>query len=296
MSAPTVRKFTFDLRFDEPEDPGQTVASDLLYAGPTGHFVGTEADEADYLAADGVYDAEPEPPPPLYTEEEMELAREEAYVAGHTAALEEASAALEQAMVSALTRCAEGIAGLKPGLERATGEIAELAAQVALAVCRKLLPHTGSHYAAAEITALVAALMPELHAHPRLMLRVHPQMVPLLRDQITQVAQRAGFEGRIVTVEDPSMVLSDARLEWADGGAERNTTRLWDQVEELVERNIPRFTRGEALDLPEPDADAAPDPVPEPAPTPPVVPMDEDVWPAMDTGRWYQPPPIIPAE
>ncbi|WP_019644225.1 FliH/SctL family protein [Novispirillum itersonii] len=289
MSAPTVRKFTFDLRFDEPEDPGQTVASDLLYAAPTGHLAGHEGEEADYLAADGVYDAEPAPPPPLYTEEEMELAREEAYVAGHTAALEEASTALEQAMVSALTRCAEGIAGLKPGLERATGEIGELATQVALAVCRKLLPHTGSHYAAAEITALVAALMPELHAHPRLMLRVHPDMVPLLRDQIMQVAQRAGFEGRIVTVEDPSMVLSDARLEWADGGAERNTTRLWQQVEDLVERNIPRFTRGEALDLPAP-----PDPDPAPAAAP--GPADEDVWPETDTRRWYTPPPAVPAE
>lgn len=291
MSAPTVRKFTFDLRFDEPEDPRQTVASDLLYAGPTGHFVATEAEEADYLAVEGAYDAEPEPPPPLYSEEEMELAREEAYVAGHTAALEEASAALEQAMASALTRCAEGIAGLKPGLERATGEIGELAAQVALAVCRKLLPHTGSHYAAAEITALVAALMPELHAHPRLMLRVHPQMVPLLRDQIMQVAQRAGFEGRIVTVEDPSMVLSDARLEWADGGAERNTTRLWEQVEDLVERNIPRFTRGEALDLPEPETGPE-----QAAPSGPGAWADEDVWPDTDTNRWYQPPPVIPAE
>lgn len=288
MSAPTVRKFTFDLRFDAPEEPGHAAASDMLYAGPTVPY--DDGAEADYLAADGAYDAEAEASSPLYTEEEVELAREEAYVAGHTAALEEASNAMEQAMVTALTRCAEGIASLKPGLDRATAEIGELSAQVALAVCRKLLPHTGGEYAAREIAALVSALMPELHAQPRLMLRVHPDMVPLVRDRIAQLADRAGFEGRVVTVEEPGMALSDARLEWADGGAERNTTRLWEQVEALVERNIPRFTQGEAMDLPD-----APAPLPEAAaedPPPPAQPSapPEDVWPEVDPLHHYQPP------
>lgn len=269
----SVRKFTFDLRFDEDDGNGAPAARrpERTIAAPPPPPPPPPPPEPEPV--------EPAGPPLIYSEEDMEVAREEAYVAGHMRALEEAQAATEQAMASAMMACRDSLGGLMPVITASTDQLAELASQVAAEICRKLLPHTSEKYAIQEICALVRSLMPNLTGQPRLLVRVHPDLINGLREPLDNIALRSGFEGKVVILEGENMALSDARVEWPDGGAERNTTRLWGEIDELIERNIPHFTRDEALELPDDGQNKASSMRDEPSP-----------WPGMDDQALWSPP------
>lgn len=266
----SVRKFTFDVDFGAPDSPARPQ--------PDAPAAEESVAEAPAAAAEPVAE-EPQGPPLIYSEEDLEIAREEAYIAGHTAALEEATTANDRAVADAMTRIAEGLAALPPEIARAGEEIGDLASRVAVEVVRKLLPHTADDYAAREIEALVRGLLPSLIGQPRLTVRVHPRMVDVLRPRLADLAERAGFEGKVLVVKGDDMTPADASVEWTEGGAERNTSRLWNAIDALLDANIPRFSRAEALAVPADDADAPPPPEP------------EDIWPDIDPPAWYTPPP-----
>ena len=237
----TIRKFTFDLDFDAPPPPVRGAGFDWMDVG--------DLDGVEMLpSAEPVYEEPPPPPPPTFSEEEMEAARAEGFVAGRTAALNETAAVSAQAMAEATQAVANGIARLGPAMSRAASEIAELASHVVMEICRKLLPHAAEQFAAQEIEALVGGLLPLLVDQPRLTVRVHPRLADDLRGTLGDLAERIGFEGRLVVIETPNLPPSDTRIEWSEGGAERNTTRLWQAVDEIVERTLPRFTRFDATE------------------------------------------------
>lgn len=289
----TVRKFTFDTRFDEAEQArptlGQTLAGDG-YGGPAFQETspGQQPPPPDPAAMpDSPAEPEPEPepedlgPPLVYTEEDMEIAREEAFVAGHTAALDEASVAAEQAASEALGQAAAALKQMAENVETAHAGYGDLAGRVATEICRRLLPETGEEYAAREISALVQALLPNLIGQPRLIARTHPDLRETIQGALGRACEQIGFEGRLTVIPDSAMQLSDCRIEWSDGGAERNTSRLWDEIDALLERNLPLFRRGDALELPEDEAEDDTPPEPE----------AEDVWPEdIDPAAWWTPP------
>lgn len=266
MAPPTVRKFTFDVRFDEP-DPSerQPVLADLLVS---------EAPPPP------IPDPEPpvpeEPPPVVFSEEELEFAREEAYVAGHATALQEAAASTERFIADALTHCAESISELSGNTEPIADAATATAIQVVHEICRKLLPHTADDYAIREIVALVRSLLPELSGQLRILVHANPHMVDVLRKRLAETIAKTGFEGRITLVGDPDLLPADTRVEWADGGAERSMTRVLDEIDALVERNIPLFKRGESL---------VPGHVTLKTPPQEI----EDIWPDIDPKNWYTP-------
>lgn len=271
MAPPTVRKFTFDVRFDEPTpSERQPVLSELLISEPPPE-------------PEPELPPEPEEPPPVvFSQEELEFAREEAYVAGHAAALQEAAASVEQFVAEALNRCAESMTVLASKTDPLADAATSAAIQVVHTICRKLLPHTADDYAIREITSLVQSLLPDLIGQPRILIHTSPKMVDLLRKRLTETISKTGFEGRMVLLGDSVMLPTDARVEWADGGAERNMAKALDEIDALMQRNIPLFQQGQAL---EPghlshnngETDTIPKTV-------------EDIWPDIDPANWYTPP------
>ncbi len=280
----TVRKFTFDTHFDDPHSGRPTLGQAL--AGDGGASTGRSSMPPPPPEPEPEPDPEPEDlgPPLVYTEEDMEIAREEAYVAGHTAALDDASVQAENAVAEAMVEAGHALRRLGQGVVEAHEAYGDLAARVAAEICRTLLPVTAEEYALAEISALVRTLLPNLIGQPRLIVRAHPEVRGALHRALTLTAEQAGFEGRLTVIGDETLTLSDCRLEWPDGGAERNTTRLWADIDALLERNVPLFRRGEALEVEEEE------PEPEPTPEP------ENVWPEdVDTAahyRWVPPSPV----
>lgn len=178
------------------------------------------------------------PPPPTFSEEELAAAREESFAAGHAAGVAEAEAATERLAARALDGIANRLPELFAAQERTNQVNAANAARVAAAMVRKLLPSMVETHGLAEIENLVIGTLQSQLDQPRIVVRLHPELADPLRARIDAVATAGGFDGRLVILPDTGIAPGDCRLEWTDGGAERDTAALIETVDELVETHL----------------------------------------------------------
>ncbi len=70
---------------------------------------------------------------------------------------------------------------------------------------------------------------------PKLAITVHDSIADALTYRLEQLASRLPAATDIVILRDAAMPPADCRIEWNNGGMERNTEQLWRQVEQAVE-------------------------------------------------------------
>lgn len=49
------------------------------------------------------------------------------------------------------------------------------------------------------------------------------------------MAQASGYPGEIILINEPMAHISDCRVEWANGGAERNFSKLLETIESTLQ-------------------------------------------------------------
>jgi flagellar assembly protein FliH len=157
-----------------------------------------------------------------------------AYARGHAAGLAEAAAGATERLNEAIA----GITAQLAGVERARAEIERStvanAVHAALVILRKILPSVERRVALPEIEAVLGDCLHRVLDEPRIVFRVADDLLDELSARIDAVARQAGFHGKVVLLADGGLGASDCRIEWADGGAERNVERIWKDVEEQV--------------------------------------------------------------
>jgi len=178
----------------------------------------------------------PERPQPRYTEEELAAARGDGQRAGVEMGLAQARGEAAHAAAQALERIAAGMAELAQRQEAALEGVRAEAARLALAIARRLAGELLRRQPEAEIEALVGQLLQQLPGEPRVVVRVAEGLVQGLSERLDEIAIANAFAGRVVLLGEPHLREADARIEWADGGAERNFEELMAQVEESVRR------------------------------------------------------------
>lgn len=108
------------------------------------------------------------------------------------------------------------------------------ATSLVMAIIRKLAPAIVADTPLKEIEALVQECMKNNPLEPRMVIRVNEQILPLLRRKIDTLQTTSDYHGQIVLISEPMANISDCRVEWIDGGAERDFEDLMKSVEETV--------------------------------------------------------------
>lgn len=177
----------------------------------------------------------------MFSETEMLVARDTARRQGEEAGLargrSEAVTAFDKqvaATLGAIGQQAAAIAKSMAAEAEATGKSVDLA----LAIVRKLHPALVECEGLAEIESVLGQCLESLKQEPRLVAYVHSARLDALQERLAQLSASAGFEGRVVLIGDDAMGESDCRVEWADGGVEREAGRIWRAVEEALARYI----------------------------------------------------------
>jgi flagellar assembly protein FliH len=218
-----VRKFLFDNDFGEA--PQTTVGG--------AHAKGAPA--AGGKAAPAV------PAPPVFTEAEMQgacdVARRQGEEAGAVRGRTEAVAAFDKQVAAALSTIAQQTAAIAKGVA-AEAAAAGKSVDLALAIVRKLHPALIERQGLAEIEAVLGQCLESLKQEPRLVAYVHSARLDALQERLAQLSASSGFEGRVVLIGDDEMGQSDCRVEWADGGVEREAGRIWRTIEETLTRYV----------------------------------------------------------
>lgn len=63
-------------------------------------------------------------------------------------------------------------------------------------------------------------------------------MVEALRAGLEETAATGGFEERLLVKADERIGPTDCRIEWGEGGAERNSVTLWESIKAIVARSL----------------------------------------------------------
>src|SRR5258708_7541507 len=153
---------------------------------------------------------------------------------GHAAAKAEA----EQHAAAALQRIAAALDQLNRGLSAGSAKLETEAVEVAVAVARKLAPELIAREPFAEISGLATDCFRHLVAAPHVVVRINDQLHASAREMLEQTTRAGGFDGRLVVLAEPDIALGDCRIEWADGGVNRDTAAIQAVIDDAVARYI----------------------------------------------------------
>ena len=196
--------------------------------------------EAERRAREPEPDVEPDPPAPTYSEEELAAARDAARMdgwnAGFAAGEEQTRNHAEEALTAATTRVAAGLETLLARAGEAEGRRDREALTTAVRLVEKLFPALAEREGLNEVEALLSETLHRLHEEPRVVVRVADALLDPLRHRMDAIGAQAGYPGKTILLTDDTIPEGDVRVEWADGGAERDTDRLWREVGEMLAR------------------------------------------------------------
>lgn len=180
---------------------------------------------------------EPEKPKPIYTEDEMQAAKNEAFEAGRTAGRGEALDAEVARQSGLVTNLGQHMQALMTQTQALAKEQLGHMEQVALLIARKILPSFIAREGETEVKEIVEKILANMAREPRLVVRVAEDSFETAKDKIQEAATRAAFAGQVVVLSDPTFGPSDCRIEWADGGVERDLKKIWEDIGHVMEAN-----------------------------------------------------------
>jgi flagellar assembly protein FliH len=170
------------------------------------------------------------------TRADLDAAVAQARAEGHAAGLAEATAQREQRISETLPIIAQLLAAMFAAKDEARRESERTTIELTRTIAGKLFPALVRQGALTEIETVVAQCVREAVAEPRLVLRVPDTIFEAAQQRMAPLATSLGFPGKFIILVDDELGQSDCRVEWADGGAERDTARSWREIEAALDR------------------------------------------------------------
>lgn len=203
--------------------------------------------EAQRIAEEIVVEDEP-PPPPTFSEEEMASCRQQAYAEGHAAGQSEAESGIKQVASAALQGINAELGNLATTQNAMAEECRRDAISLAAVIVRKTVPAIAHDAAASAIESFVRDCFPQIMEEPRIVVRIADAMLDQVKEDLEQIAEQSGFPGQMIVLSDAELSTQDCRVEWADGGAERDSDRIWQEIDDRIERFLESLTPAAAME------------------------------------------------
>ena len=161
-------------------------------------------------------------------------AEKAAHDRGYAAAQADAKVESDRRITTALERVAAAIAASNSALKAIETRLECEAVEVAVAVGRKLAPALLAHEPFAEIAALASECFRQLVATPHIAVRVNDALYSTTQEKLGDIVRARGFEGRLVVLAESDIAPGDCRIEWADGGVNRDSAAADAEISKAV--------------------------------------------------------------
>jgi len=169
------------------------------------------------------------------SQKKLEEMRAEAFAQGQEAGRAEVLDGLQQSCESLLHNIVIATQNLVARQDEQTALMHKEAANLAFAIMQKLAPAAVKKMPLAEIEILVERCLQSSPLEPRLVIRVDEALLPVLQEKIEQMKAASGYEGQIILISETMPHMSDCRVEWANGGVERDFNSLQATIEQAVQ-------------------------------------------------------------
>ena len=204
-----VKKFLFDTTFG-PSEPGEGEANQEQSEG-------------------GI---------PTFSQADVDAAREEGFAAGKEEGVRAAANTTEHRVTESLTVLMERLSELFRMQDEANTDTARNAITVAITIARKMFPDLASRNALGEVERVAEMAMEKVLNDSPVVVRVNPELRDPLAERIDAHTAGTAAEGRVTVSGDADLPVGDCRIEWRDGGAERDVAAMWKGIDAIIERNM----------------------------------------------------------
>jgi flagellar assembly protein FliH len=165
-------------------------------------------------------------------------AEAQAHRKGFAAGQAQAQGEAEQRIAVSLALIADGLSRLDRALTGIEARLESEAVEVAVAVAAKLAPELIAREPFAEVSALATECFRHLVTTPHIVVRVGADIHDMAKEKLEETARARGFEGRLLVVADATMAPGDCRIEWADGGVNRDQAATLASIDDVVGRYV----------------------------------------------------------
>jgi flagellar assembly protein FliH len=187
------------------------------------------------------FDKKPEPdhpPAPVFSEDQLALAKSQAYAQGKTDGLAEARHAQEELLIKMVQGVSGKLDTMTRDCDRREIESMISAIKLSMRIAHKLLPQFAEKNGLAEIERVILSSIEGRKDEPRIAITVSPQHLEPLKSRVDVLAREKGYAGKIVLLADETLHDNDVRVEWADGGAERLFDHIYNEIEKEFVKTI----------------------------------------------------------
>ncbi len=167
----------------------------------------------------------------FYTVAEVEQERAAAFAEGKQAALDKAKQEEAQCLDAIRAAIVQSMGALVQVAHEHRAAVSELA----LAAARKIADAALDRFPEAPATAAFDALLREVEAHPRLLVRTPEAHVERMQTALDQAAQNAGFAGQVTVKSDPNLIGGAFIFEWGEGRAAFDPERAAARIAEALQ-------------------------------------------------------------
>jgi flagellar assembly protein FliH len=161
-----------------------------------------------------------------------------AYRNGFAAGQAQAQGEATERIAAAMAVIADGLARIERALAGIEARLETEAVDVAVAVGSKLAAELIAREPTAELGALASECFRQLVATPHVAVRIGPDIYDEAKHKLEEIAALSGFHGRLNVLADASLVAGDCRIEWAEGGVDRDRTAALAAIDEMVARYV----------------------------------------------------------
>jgi flagellar assembly protein FliH len=178
---------------------------------------------------------------PRYSENQVAEIREDAVAEGVQEGVRQAREEGEFIASHALTAIGNEMARLGRVHDTVVRDMHAEAVTLALIIARKLAGECLARLPELEVEALIRQLLGELGEltqAPQVKVSVPSAISGLIESRISALRTESGFEGEIVVVADATLSSADCRVQWIEGGGERDTVSIETEVVACIHRYL----------------------------------------------------------
>lgn len=228
------KKYMFDNFVINDKNPPKYVPEEII----------SSAEDKEDISEDKVFEVEeveesqpieePQIKEITFSQEDMDKAvrqaEEQSYEKGYNAAISEKEKAETMLLDSINNRLMTILADISSN--NASQE--QSALRFAVSLVKKLLPQLEETVAVKEVESFIEDNFKNFSKEGSLSFCFNPEIIGDIAPKLSHLAEKHDYEGKIAIHKDISLGLSDCKIEWLNGGVEKNTAHAISRVEDLL--------------------------------------------------------------
>jgi flagellar assembly protein FliH len=190
---------------------------------------------ANIFDEDRIDDANAEPPPPVFSEAELDAAKQKSLQEGRRVAAEEAKASREQFIAQLLQKIEQDLPTLFAAEQKRERTYEQEAVRLTLYLFEKLFPLYNEKQGFAELKDAMTHVLRRQENQKQITVVVAPSCAKEIEKHIATLGFSA--PGREFTVKgDETLAEGAFRLSWSDGGAVRDSEALAEEIKASLQQ------------------------------------------------------------